>query len=185
VFSMNLRWADPSPRLPLQVQFVTSLEGPAPLLEHIDPHVSIVFSACNHDPSLPSAHRACASRMLLRAARVLRAARACFYVLPITRLPIPVMAPKRSASTSPEPSASSSDVGSVSSSDGERHNVGHPLAVWHVLLAVHPLSPPAPAPCLLSPIGSESGRLPCAALPSVCPAGVAGGVWWPGTAVPH
>jgi hypothetical protein len=36
------------------------------------------------------------------------------------RLPIPVMAPKRSASTSPELSASSSDIGSVSSSDGER-----------------------------------------------------------------
>jgi hypothetical protein len=30
------------------------------------------------------------------------------------------MAPKRSASTSPEPSTAPSDVGSVSSSDGER-----------------------------------------------------------------
>jgi hypothetical protein len=38
----------------------------------------------------------------------------------LPRLPIPVMAPKRSASTSPEPSTLSSDARSDSSSDGER-----------------------------------------------------------------
>jgi hypothetical protein len=38
----------------------------------------------------------------------------------LPRLPIPVMAPKRSASTSPELSATSSDASSYSSSDGEQ-----------------------------------------------------------------
>jgi hypothetical protein len=38
----------------------------------------------------------------------------------LPRLPIPVVAPKRSASTSPEPSTAPSDAISVSSSDGEQ-----------------------------------------------------------------
>jgi hypothetical protein len=38
----------------------------------------------------------------------------------LPRLPVPAMAPKRSASTSPEPSTSSSDASSDSSSDGEK-----------------------------------------------------------------
>ncbi len=57
----------------------------------------------------------------------------------LPRLPIPVMAPKRSASASPEPSTASRDAISDSSSDGERlqHGLlGRPCAAcWavHVL----------------------------------------------------